>query len=232
MLSLVRLHPRRLLTHSNLKIITIFRGYTYYGNGHECGSTITQGQAVAFVSPTFLGNSWDFGTPTTNKWVTGTAVGGDGIPIWWQSSDVAMLARASAMASTAEVTANAQSVSRSTSGTALPSDTSTAAATSGSGGLSTGAKIGIGVSVPVGFLVALLLGFLLWRRRRNRQGTDAGIGRDDMTQQEKTGLPTPSTVDGNVHELHSPHSYGSRHELPPDTTWHRRSELPETSYRQ
>jgi hypothetical protein len=76
-------------------------------------------------------------------------------------------------------------------------------------GLSTGAKIGIGVGLPVAILAFLLLGFLLWRRRRAQRTVDGS--------EHVYGSPAENLEykDAPVHELYgAPGGYDNRHELP------------------
>jgi hypothetical protein len=171
-------------------------GYSSLVDGHLCASTVTEGQAVTFLSPTLYGLSWDTGTPTTNKATVATRVRGDGIPIWWQSSDAQVLARASALKPTAILT----SVETLTSAMALPSSTLESPGVSqtsrpSSGGLSTAVGFGLGMGIPVAVMGGLVIVWLLWRRRRSFRADGRSIGK---------AMPAPShEIDGY-----------SRHEMP------------------
>jgi hypothetical protein len=191
-------------------------GYKYLSKGHQCFSTITDGQPVTFFSYAFDGQAWDRGTPITNTWISATQVAGDGIPVMWQSSDAALLARVSTMMVASPSITGTPSPP---TGTLSPSSTLSAISPSGSGGLSTGGKIGLGVGIPVAVIAGLAMGFFFWRRRRrhSRQTrTEPGIGapvheeQRDTDPKEMSGQPTEY-----VHEIQShPEAYHSRHELP------------------
>lgn len=127
-------------------------------------------------------------TATSNAYAVG-----HGVPIWWQSSDAEVLARASAMLTTAHATAVS---------TSSPTNTSS----SQSGGLSTGAKIGLGVGIPVALLLGLALGFLLWRRRRAQQ-TFAAV-------QEGKVVENKDMPHGPPELYNSAEAYHDKHELP------------------
>ncbi|KAH7393866.1 hypothetical protein DE146DRAFT_110279 [Phaeosphaeria sp. MPI-PUGE-AT-0046c] len=154
-------------------------GYTSYRSGHQCASTITSGQDVTFIAPSLVGLGWETGTPVTNMATETAIVKGDGIPIWWQSTDASMLSAAAAQtpsSMTVEVSKTGGGLvgeptgsSSSTSASAASSPDISSTAVGESSGLSTGTKAGIGVGVSVGVIViGLLMGFFFWRRRRSR----------------------------------------------------------------
>jgi hypothetical protein len=150
-------------------------GYEYpaSGFGHRCASGVTQNQALEYVYPTNIGASgWDRGNVSTTTFATALSVWGDAVPIWWQSSDLAMLASASTVTppATSAPTGTAQSLPTASvlSSTDTPSPSSTSTGQPGS--LSTGAKVGIGIFVPIA-VIAIFMGiFIFSRQRRNREG--------------------------------------------------------------
>jgi hypothetical protein len=166
---------------TDLDTLNYVSGYSYSTDGHLCASPITPGQAVLVQ---LLGSR----TPRTETATTSAFAVGDGIPIWWQSSDAQLLARAS---DTSTIGSQTLVETSSTPGAALSKNTSTptnsantltptgSASTPAptnstsspfpqSGGFPLGAKIGLGVGIPVALLAGLVIGILLLRRRRQR----------------------------------------------------------------
>ncbi|KAF1941029.1 hypothetical protein EJ02DRAFT_423372 [Clathrospora elynae] len=182
--------------------------YFYAGNGHQCASTITQGQAVVFIFGLNNGYGYDLsGTPTTNKLTEGTSALGDGVPIWWQNSDDEVLSSAYSMTPTSKPT------SLPTSQPSTSTSTSTSTSSPPPTGLSKGAKIGIGVFVPLAVIAGLVLGSLLWSRRtRRRQKHEVAVGSTAVYKEQPL---VPSYITEQAHELPDlPHTYNNRHELP------------------
>lgn len=107
-------------------------------------------------------------TAVTNTMTIDTSVLGDGIPAYWQSSDVEALSRG-ADRTPDTVSGPTPSRPNATSSLLPPTGSSSAA------GLSTGAKAGIGAGVPLIVIAALLLGFFFWKRHRGRAVADEGI---------------------------------------------------------
>lgn len=175
-----------------MQILTVLSGYSKYPIGQLCGSSITSGQVV-------LVSSFGGGTPVPPTTETATANAfavGDGVPIWWQSSDAQVLARASAITIASQIptgnssspeaaipvnTASQTPTGRATAGTAyrpgssagVTSPTSSAgSAPSQSNGLPRGAIIGLSVGIPVAVLVGLVIGIFLLRKRRGAPETN------------------------------------------------------------
>ncbi|KAL5371016.1 hypothetical protein DPSP01_014541 [Paraphaeosphaeria sporulosa] len=143
-------------------------GFHYLGAGHRCVSTVSRDQRIPYVSPTSNGaDGWIRGLVSTSTLDSEMTVYGDGVPIWWQSSDEAVLAKAAAatnsIATASEVQSSAQSVTPSASGSSM-----TELEPAKKDGLSSGAKAGIGVSVAVCILGAILAAFLVFLRRRHQ----------------------------------------------------------------
>jgi hypothetical protein len=203
-------------------------GYSYFQKGHQCSSTITKDETVVFFQPTKDGESWSYGTPTTTSFFYATSVVGDGVPIWWQSSDAKVLASASTMTTNGATAGTIPNLSTA-SPTSNPSDSS---------GLTTGAKIGIGVGIPVAVIAGLAIGLLFGlKRRRDRKANASGAERKGWVAEDKempvaSVYPTGQTqeLDGDAryelddvdraqelggeakYELHDVNG-GSRHEL-------------------
>lgn len=109
----------------------------------------------------------------------------DGIPILWQASDSAVLARATIVSSSPAATSS-MTPTASASTTDPPSQSSS--------GLSTGAKIGLGVGIPVAVIALLAMGFLLWRRRRKTQS------QHELQNVQPTGYNDASAAQGHFNE--------------------------------
>lgn len=123
--------------------------------GHQCTSTVPAGQDLTVNSYSLNGMTFAPSLKTIPQ-ISKTVVVNDGIPIMWQASDSALLARASTMSSSPKTTVSITPVGS-------PPATNTSRL---SGGLSTGAKIGLGVGIPVAVIALLAMGFLLWKRRQ------------------------------------------------------------------
>lgn len=148
----------------------MYSGFSYKDIGHVCTSVASQDERVQYVRPTSIGvDGWIRGPVSTTTIASDLTVFGDGIPIWWQSSDEAIFASASiaAMASFANATSPTQTQASVPSSTPTTSKISPASDPETS--LSGGAKAGIGVGVALGVLGAALASFLfLSLRRKNR----------------------------------------------------------------
>jgi hypothetical protein len=166
--------------------------------------------------------SWVRGTTITQRPYPATIVSGDGVPIMWQSKDAEVLARASTLLPTVQL--STVTLASETPETSKPSDTSEVTGVPRSGGLSTGAKIGIGVSIPIAVIIGIALGFLLWKRRRaHRTEHTRSLANEPpgVNAEKKDTLAAPAYFAGEqIHELHSPETHHSRHELPDVTHGH------------
>jgi len=106
------------------------RRYEYYAApaGHQCASSLLPGQTVLYFSPTQAGTSEDRGAVTTSSVLDPTQIICDGIPIWWQASDAAVLSAASditsAISSLSTTTAQSVQAGATTSGAASTRDSS------------------------------------------------------------------------------------------------------------
>lgn len=141
-------------------------GYSKGKYGHMCASTITVDQEVTYIMPKPAGTGWDRGDVKTTTVDKEATIQGDGIPIWWQSTDSAVLA-AAAVQTSAGVSGSSQTLSTPTSSpsqsTGAPPEQDT------DSGLSNGAKIGLGVGIPIVVLIGLAIAFILFRRRRTKK---------------------------------------------------------------
>ncbi|KUJ13118.1 uncharacterized protein LY89DRAFT_785617 [Mollisia scopiformis] len=189
-------------------------GYFYVGNDHACQSNIASTTtSVLYISPVLNNNLWystDGNAPSTTT-ITETATSanwilGDGIAVWWQSSDLKAFAAATGTSSTPTQSTGTQSTS-----TATHSVTSTPS----SHGLSSGAKIGIGIGIPLGVIALGLIGFFVYFRRRRRnpipqtepQETSEfkAPGEPELQDTSKYGAP--------AHEMYSDNEPRSHYEL-------------------
>jgi hypothetical protein len=146
-----------------------------------CASSITVDQVLTYIAPKLDGTGFDRGDVRTTTVDQAATVQGDGIPIWWQSSDSAILAAA--------VTQTLAGLSESSQTLSTPTSSATQspaapAEQDESSGLSTGAKIGLGVGIPIAVLLGLATAFILIRRRKARRIP-----------------PIPRTSDGNGHQV-------------------------------
>jgi hypothetical protein len=133
-------------------------GYTSLSDDHVCASTIQQNQAIQFIKPTIAGQIYNAGNPIVTKAAEPTIVKGDGIPIWWQSTDAQKLSSAAAATPT------------------RPDDSRYDNSTTDvASNLPEAAKIGIGVGVSLSVIAGLLIGIYVGRKRRNptNRGTTA-----------------------------------------------------------
>ncbi|EFQ90330.1 hypothetical protein PTT_13110 [Pyrenophora teres f. teres 0-1] len=119
MLSFVRtLYPPFPDTKASRILTTQFSGYKYGNDGHVCSSTITHGRTFTYVQYTTDGLNLLPGSTVATKFLANIPVWGDGVPIWCQSSDAEVLAKAAAMISTIPVTSTPPT--RPTSTPAIP----------------------------------------------------------------------------------------------------------------
>ncbi|KAF8851838.1 hypothetical protein BDZ45DRAFT_695594 [Acephala macrosclerotiorum] len=171
-------------------------GYFYVGDGHACQSNIASTTTtILYIDPVLNNNIWystDAKTPsTTTMTMTGTSaywVLGDGIAVWWQSSDLKAFAGA---------TQTSSPTSTNTQTTTTHSQTSTE--TSKPSGLTSGAKIGIGVGIPLAVIAIGLVGFFLYFRRRRRTPVAQTGPPEYVASEAKPELQDTSTA----HEMYS-----------------------------
>ncbi|KAF2650861.1 hypothetical protein K491DRAFT_696953 [Lophiostoma macrostomum CBS 122681] len=141
--------------------------FSYHDSGHKCTSMATQDQRLPYVSPIPNGaEGWVRGEVLTTTIPGDTTVYGDGVPVWWQASDEAVLSAAAIAASTTSIP-QTQTRPSAQPATSSLSSASTAPASAHKSGLSTGAKTGIGVGIAAG-AVCVLVAALLFLRRKNR----------------------------------------------------------------
>ncbi|KAH8803462.1 hypothetical protein F5884DRAFT_837287 [Xylogone sp. PMI_703] len=144
-------------------------GYRYFSFGHQCTSGFADITTyLTFYSPILNEGIWTQGPVLTNEWAQGSStwtIFGDAIPVWWQSSDLALFSPPTS------TTTSSSSTSTGTSPYSISSSTRTTTnipIPSQSTGLSSGAKIGIGVGIPLAAIAIGFIGFayyIRWRRR-------------------------------------------------------------------
>jgi hypothetical protein len=153
------------------------------------------------LQPTYDGESWIYGTPTTTSFFYATSAVGDGVPIWWQSSDAKVLASASTMMPTNGATTGTLLTLSTALPTSMPSNSS---------GLTTGTKIGIGIGIPVAVIAGLVMGLLSgMKRRRDRKVNGSGAEHEGWIAEHKDMPVVPAYTTGQTQELKS----NARHEL-------------------
>jgi hypothetical protein len=132
------------------------------------------------VSPTNIGIVWDRGFVSMTTMAAETTIYGDGVQIWWQSSDEALLSAAAAATTSAQSTKQTSSPSTH-SMTSTPTSTPTRTPTNdpppaASGDLSTGAKGGIGGGIAAAVVIAgIVLTLFLRRKKKARAYTIPNI---------------------------------------------------------
>lgn len=189
--------------------------------GHVCTSKITRNQVISYVRPSNNGISLDHGAVQSTTVAKESIIKGDGVQIWWQSSDEALLASASGilLQTIAPETATTTTLAQTGATTSIAMSTSTGAlGGGGSGGLSMGAKAGIGAGIPIAVFAGLAMGYFLFRRQWKNSAIKGGDVQEDHIGMDaydpKLGGPL---LYGSqpAHEIHSqPEPYYSRHELP------------------
>lgn len=113
-------------------------------------------------------------------------IDGDGVPVWWQSSDLAAFAPASS-------TSHTGSSATTTTSPPLSNDGS-------SSGLASGAKVGIGVGIGIFLLVIGLVAVYFLRRYRKRRALPIlQTGPEIQSLKGKGEL----AIDGGVHEMYA-----------------------------
>ncbi|KAN0113234.1 hypothetical protein V8E51_006185 [Hyaloscypha variabilis] len=192
-------------------------GYEYFGNaGHQCITTVSTGAELVYVSNSVSDNVLVLDTPATTT-VTSSAytVWGDGIPVWWQSSDLAAFTEPPKTTASSSSTIPTTSTNRASSSTATSTSSGGSTPTSSlkpnySSGLSSGAKIAVGVTIPV-VVIAVVLGIFLFFRRRGKRGAKA---RHDNIGGEERKYPNDRGELGTEGALSELETRTPCHELP------------------
>ncbi|KAF1950391.1 hypothetical protein CC80DRAFT_378763, partial [Byssothecium circinans] len=144
-------------------------GFSYQAFGHQCSSLVTPNQVLTYISARTQGAAgWDRGSVSMTTVTSSFAVVGDGVPIWWQSSDLEVLAAAkryTPTTTTASDTAATSSLAT-TTGSANPTSSVNAPPPpkGQSKSLPVGVKICVGVGVPVLFIAVLTIILYFLRR--------------------------------------------------------------------
>ncbi|KAF2645949.1 hypothetical protein P280DRAFT_465689 [Massarina eburnea CBS 473.64] len=189
-------------------------GHKYWGLGHLCTSRVTQNQLITYIVPT--NNGVEILRPVSSSTQpSDSSIRGDGVPIWWQSSDMEVLRAAATMvpSSTGSITSSAQtsptaSIASSTS-TPTPTEPSP---TDSPSGISTGAKAGIGVGAAIA-VAALAMGlyFFLMRKRR-AIAAGAPVHEADAYSGYEADSGAPKEY-AHLHEMSQPELQHPRYEL-------------------
>jgi hypothetical protein len=148
-----------------------FRGYFYPTNGldHQCQSAFTSTtKTLLYIDPNLNEDVWystngSFASTTTAIASPTYNVHGDGVPVWWQSSDLAAFAAATGKPTSTATTLPSSSPPYSTS-----TSTNSPIPTPGPNGLTTGAKIGIGIGIPLVVIAIGIVGFIIYIRSRRK----------------------------------------------------------------
>lgn len=141
------------------------RHYKYETNGHGCSSYLSHSQVVTYISPTSReAGGWDTGSPLVTTISEPTGVGGHGVVALWQKSDEALLQ--AAVTTTASNSQSAAPSSTFSGDFAGSTSTNSSEDNEPSGGLPTAGIVGIGVGIAVFVLIACLVAFFFWRRRK------------------------------------------------------------------
>ncbi|KAF2496517.1 hypothetical protein BU16DRAFT_559842 [Lophium mytilinum] len=186
-------------------------GYSYQNFNHWCSSTITANQVVSYIVPRADGpRGWVPGPVSKSEYPAASYVWGNGVPIWYQHSDVAVL---TAIPSTPSPTVS--STPRPTLSSTPTPTASSKPSSSPKSGLSTGAKVGLGVAIPLAALAGIAtVFFFFFRSRRRRRLQNAGSGFVDRSSQGNNS-EMPQLASSPVHEIFThPVGYHSMHELP------------------
>ncbi|KAF7871788.1 hypothetical protein EAF04_003895 [Stromatinia cepivora] len=169
---------------STTAVVCCPSGLSYSSDGHACGPTFwTTTSRLLYINPSLNAlNSWvstDANTPLTTM-VSGSPyiIFGDGIPVWWQASDLKAFSSAATITSispsitdTLTPTLKSSSNSKTSTQTSLSSSLQTtqpANTSSSNNGLSTGAEITIGVTIAL-FILALSAGAAKYFIRKRKE---------------------------------------------------------------
>jgi hypothetical protein len=209
----------------------VCRGYFYAGGDHACQSAFTSTTStLLYISPFINNDVWystNPSTPSTTTVVVSTGtynIFGDGIPVWWQSSDLKAFAVGSESVSSSPTTSQPSPTSTQPSLTSTQSlYTPTISPTIiPSNGLSSSAKNGIGVGIPLVVIVIGLVAFSIYSRRHKRvwiKQTELQ-NTDHMAVHKLPGHGLDSRNEGAIqemyqdNELHDPHYSLRPQELP------------------
>jgi hypothetical protein len=171
---------------------------------------------IYYLRPTDQGANTEIGDVLSNVQLKATEAKGDGVPIWWQSSDQEVLAAALTTTVTPEdlKTTSTQSLpthSLPTAPITNPTSTPTSSVQkqpNTSTSLSTGAKAGIGVGAFIGVaILALAVVWIFLRRKRRALNVKAEPVHEafpgHLKQQQAYEMLNPE-VHQTAHELPGP----------------------------
>jgi hypothetical protein len=140
------------------------------GYDHQCQLAFTSTTSILrYIDPKQNENIWystngSFASTTTAIASPTYNVYGDGMPVWWQSSDLAAFAAATGEPTTSTAT----TLPSSSPPHSTPTSTGSPSPTPGLNGLTNGAKIGIGIGVPLVVIAIGVMGFIFYVRSRRK----------------------------------------------------------------
>ncbi|KAF2801510.1 uncharacterized protein BDZ99DRAFT_370450, partial [Mytilinidion resinicola] len=139
-------------------------GYDYQAFNHWCSSTITANQIIAYISPRVDGpKGWVPGPVSFSTYPAASYVWGNGVPVWYQGSDAAVLTAIPTMTPPSK-----SSTPRPTVSSTIPPTMTPIASIPSKPSLSTGTKVGMGVGIPLVTCAAIAIIFFFFRSRRRR----------------------------------------------------------------
>ena len=188
------IYPSLLLLYNNTNLSLSGFSYSEFA-GHQCATTINAiNETLSYIAPYTSDTVLIAGSPSIST-ITNTPYifWGDGIPAWWQSSDLA--AFAAPPKTTSSSSSNPPSLNTNTGSQPSATSSSTSSPPPSSRGLSKGAKAGIGVGISV-FVIALMLGIFFYFRRHGMK--KAG---ESLPVHGEIKPPGELATDGAVSEL-------------------------------
>jgi hypothetical protein len=199
-----------MLTYSS-----VLSGFRYVSYDLACGSSFSSTTSTLYyISPSLNEvNQWvstDANKPETVI-ISGSEpyfVIGDGIPVWWQASDLENLSEAPATLTstssspTSTITSSVLGILPTQTTNILPTQSQHRVAdTSNNGGLSTGAKISIGILVPL-FVIALVAAIVVYFIRKRMQERSKQTEPTDAMTDELSVRNRELGTEGSVSELY------------------------------
>ncbi|KAH5435988.1 hypothetical protein HBI16_117230 [Parastagonospora nodorum] len=195
-------------------------GYSKGIWAYACASFLAEDTSLSYIVPSSVNGKWEAGDVSVGSFPKGYPVQGDGVPVWYQSSDSQVLAAAATRTAgeSSSLASRMSSASTAQTPTSTPPPTGSPAvqpeSTSSSGGLSTGAKIGLGVGIPVAIIFGLVLGWLIFRRRKAKA---VPAGTHEMSESEQYpyhGAYSPEDARSKTYYAHTSELDGQLHEMP------------------
>ncbi|CAG8981418.1 hypothetical protein HYALB_00013878 [Hymenoscyphus albidus] len=200
-------------------------GFTSKDFNHQCGSSFPAGQnTISYRAPVLKNGNWDIprDLSTVYRTITGTGdwtVFGDGIPIWFQSSDKVAFTASKTSSTTSptstSVISSLTTTSLPTTSPLVPVPENSTDSAQASSRLSTGAKAGIGIGVALGVLgLAAIVAFFLYKCRQRATYND--VKRRDLPGHDPKSSPVHDleSYRGTIHSELSGQDQQVVHDLP------------------